>query len=180
MKLQISKALSVEEIEPDDAEGIYAIIDRSREHLRTYLPWVDFNQSARDVADFIAASKQLQAIKNGGNYVIRYEGEIAGVIGLHHIDWSNHHTSIGYWLAGEMQGQGIMTAAVSGLVAYVFDELGLNRVEIRCATDNKKSRAIPERLGFTWEGRIREGEWIYDHYVDHEVYGLLKKEWQKH
>jgi ribosomal-protein-serine acetyltransferase len=40
-----------------------------------------------------------------------------------------------------------------------------------------KSRALPKRLGFTEEGIIREAEWLYDHYEDHVVYGLLKKEY---
>lgn len=56
-----------------------------------------------------------------------------------------------------------------------FREYGLNRMEIRAAVDNRKSRAIPDRLGFTQEGTCRQAEWIVDHYVDHVVYGLLKE-----
>lgn len=64
------------------------------------------------------------------------------------------------------------------MVDYAFNELNLNRVEIRCAVENKKSRAIPERLHFVNEGCIRQAEWLYDHYVDHIVYGMLKEEWK--
>jgi ribosomal-protein-serine acetyltransferase len=63
------------------------------------------------------------------------------------------------------------------LVDYAFNELGLNRLEIRCATENTKSRAIPQRLGFKQEGTIRQAEWLYDHYVDLVVYGILASEW---
>ena len=66
---------------------------------------------------------------------------------------------------------------MKAFVDYAFRELKLNRVEVRCAEENSKSRAIPERLGFVKEGIIREAEWIYDHYVDDVVYGILSREW---
>jgi ribosomal-protein-serine acetyltransferase len=63
-------------------------------------------------------------------------------------------------------------------VNYGLHDLGLNRVEIRAAEFNTRSRAIPERLGFTQEGIIRQAEWLYDYYVDHVVYGMLSEEWK--
>lgn len=72
-----------------------------------------------------------------------------------------------------------MTKACIAFINHAFSELQLNRVEIRCAVGNTKSRAIPERLGFTNEGTIRDGEWLYDHFVNHIVYGILAMEWIK-
>jgi ribosomal-protein-serine acetyltransferase len=72
-----------------------------------------------------------------------------------------------------------MTKACRFLVDYAFAELKLNRVEIRCATGNHKSRAIPERLGFKLEGTVRQAEWLYDHFVDHALYGMLASEWSQ-
>ena len=66
-----------------------------------------------------------------------------------------------------------MTRACRALVAHAFDTLRLQRVEIRVATGNRRSRAIPERLGFREEGILRQVEWLYNHYVDHVVYGRL-------
>jgi ribosomal-protein-serine acetyltransferase len=70
-----------------------------------------------------------------------------------------------------------MTASCGCLLDYAFRNLGMNRVEIRCATGNTRSRAIPERLGFKEEGTVRQAEWLYDHYVDHVVYSMLRDEW---
>lgn len=70
-----------------------------------------------------------------------------------------------------------MTKAAKALTDYAFQELKLNRVDIRAAEGNSKSRAIPERLGFVCEGRIRQAEWLYDRYADHIVYGMLADEW---
>ena len=58
-------------------------------------------------------------------------------------------------------------------------ELQLNRIEIRAAIGNVKSQAIPEKLGFAKEGCVREAEWLYDHYVDHIIYGMLKSDFTK-
>jgi len=64
------------------------------------------------------------------------------------------------------------------MLDHAFGELRLNRVEVFCATDNVKSRAIPERLGFKQEDVIRQAEWLTDHYVDHAVYSILAEEWR--
>jgi ribosomal-protein-serine acetyltransferase len=65
------------------------------------------------------------------------------------------------------------------LVEHAFGELDLNRVVISCATENKKSCAIPERLGFRQEGIQRQAEWLYDRFVDHAVYATLASAWRK-
>jgi ribosomal-protein-serine acetyltransferase len=61
----------------------------------------------------------------------------------------------------------------------VFKELGLNCVELACAVGNARSCAIPERLGFTREGVLRQREWLYDHFVDHVSYSMLAAEWSR-
>ncbi|GAA0361290.1 hypothetical protein GCM10008932_12410 [Alkalibacterium iburiense] len=83
-----------------------------------------------------------------------------------------------YWLGETYQGKGIMSKALEAMIAYGINDLSLNRVEIRVATENYKSRALPERFNFTKEGVIREAEWLYDHYVDHILYLLLADEWK--
>ena len=70
-----------------------------------------------------------------------------------------------------------MTKVVRALMDIGFKEFRLNKIEIRAATENVKSRKIPERLGFTEEGTLRQVQWLYDHFVDHVVYGMLKDEW---
>ncbi len=71
-----------------------------------------------------------------------------------------------------------MTAACRALVDHTLGKLGLNRVTIACATENKKSCAIPKRLGFRREGVVRQAEWLYDRLVDRVVYAALASKWQ--
>ncbi|MNS61051.1 putative ribosomal N-acetyltransferase YdaF [compost metagenome] len=89
----------------------------------------------------------------------------------------NRKASIGYWLGSAYQGKGLMTKSCKALIDYSFAELGLNRIEIRAGVGNQKSRSIPERLGFTEEGVIRQAELNEDRYIDHVVYGILASEW---
>jgi ribosomal-protein-serine acetyltransferase len=49
---------------------------------------------------------------------------------------------------------------------------------MRCAVENKKSRKIPERLGFREEGTIRQAEWLHEHFIDLVIYGMLASEWR--
>ena len=122
--------------------------------------------------------KKQFASNNGFQAGIWYKQNLAGMIGCHGMNFANKSTSIGYWLGEGYQGKGIMTKTTKALVEYLLTELNLNRIEIRCAENNYKSRAIPERLGFTNEGTLRETEWLYDHYVDHVVYGMLARQWK--
>ena len=108
---------------------------------------------------------------------IFYKDQLAGIAGFNTLDWKNKVGTIGYWLGVRFTGKGIMTRVVHALIEYGFNNLELNRLEIRVANNNFKSRAIPEKFKFTLEGHIRQAEWLYDHYVDHAIYGMLAEYW---
>ena len=60
---------------------------------------------------------------------------------------------------------------------FAFDELDVNRVQIKCATENIQSKKIPQKLNFTFEGIERDGELLAGgKFTDIEVYSLLKNE----
>ena len=166
-------------LEERHAEELTNLIDRNREHLRAWLPWVDTTRTVEDLKNFIRGALKQFAQNKGLVAGIWYEGRLAGVIGFDAIDWENRTTEVGYWLGEEHQGKGLVTAACRALVDHAFGELGLNRVVISCATENKKSCAIPERLGFRREGAQRQAEWLYDHFVDHVLYAIVASEWQR-
>lgn len=176
--LRIESSLRLELLDQSHAEELFELIQRNREYLRRWLPWLDSSKYLQNTIDFIKYS-EIQHNENVGLQLgIRYREELAGVIGFHRFDWLNRSVGIGYWLGESYQGKGLITRACGCLLDYAFGSLGLNRIEIRCAVQNSRSRAIPGRLGFREEGIIREAEWLYDHYVDHVVYGILRDEWR--
>lgn len=176
---EIDNEIALKLLERHDAGRLIALIDRQRPYLREFLPWVDEMQFEQDYVPLIEQWLDQFRANAGFQAGILYRGEIVGMIGFHPYDWPNRKTSIGYWLSEEYQGRGIVTRACRTMIDYAFETVGLNRIEIRAASENKKSRAIPERLGFVYEGHERDGEWLYDHFVDHEIYGLLKADWRE-
>jgi ribosomal-protein-serine acetyltransferase len=175
----IDEEISLKLLEVMDAERVFHLTSDSRDYLREWLPWLDGTTTPEDTLSFITMTLRDFAEGKALTTAILYKGEVAGVAGYNSINRSNNTAYIGYWLGIGYHGQGIMTRVAKALTEYAFHELGLNKVEIRAAVRNGKSRAIPERLGFTNEGRIRQAEWLYDHYVDHVVYGILAEEWTK-
>ncbi len=176
--LTIDHDITLRMLQIEDAESLFRLIDQNRRHLREWLPWVDSNATIEDTRMFILSSQEQQTSNLGFQTGIWFRGQIAGVIGFHRIDWQNRNVEIGYWLGADFQGHGIVTKACRRLVDYAFDDYRLNRVQIRCATENQKSCAIIERLGFNREGLIRQAEFLYDHYVDLYVYGMTAAEWK--
>lgn len=143
-------------LETHHADQLSELTDSCRPYLKEWLPWVDGSIGVEDVRAFIEMTKKQFAANNGFQTGIWFKGSFAGVIGFHGMNWSNKSTSIGYWLGDKYQGKGVMTKACQLFIDYAFGELKLNRIEVRCAEGNSKSRAIPERLGFVKEGIIRD------------------------
>ncbi len=111
-------------------------------------------------------------------YRILEHGELQGVVGAHDIDEKEGHAAIGYWLAAEAAGRGLMTRSVRLLLAVLFEDLGLERVEIRCAMGNRPSCAVAERLGFQFEGILRSAQRLQGKFADMRVYSMLAAEWR--
>ena len=159
---------------PQFADEIFNLIDSNRSFLKNWLPWLDSTKSSLDTKAFIEAQLLNFAKGEALHVTAFYQDKIAGVLGFNNIDKTNRVGHIGYWLGENFNGKGIMTKCVSELITIGKDYFGLNRFEMRCAVENKKSRAIPERLGFVNEGIIRQAENVYGKYLDHVVYGLIK------
>jgi ribosomal-protein-serine acetyltransferase len=177
IKISVEADLYLRNLELRDSEDLLLLVEANRPYLREWLPWLDLTRNIDEMIVFVESSIRQQTSAAGFQAGIWCRDELVGIIGYHHLEWANRSTCIGYWLAEGQQRRGIMTKSCRSLVDYAFDEMRLNRVEIRCAVGNMKSRAVPERLGFKPEGTLREAEWLYDHFVDHIVYGMLARDW---
>jgi ribosomal-protein-serine acetyltransferase len=166
------------QFEPGDAETVFAVVDHNREHLRRWLPWVDHSHSPEDIRQFIVRVQAQFEADQGPNTGVWVDGVFAGNVGCHPIDWANRSCSLGYWIDAAQQGKGAITRCCAAMLDYLFDELHLHRVEIRCGIGNTRSCAIPQRLGFTREGLLGEAEWVNGRWVDLVVWGMIEEQWR--
>jgi len=176
--LQIDARTRLRPVRRADAEALFALTDANRAHLREWLPWLDAIRTEKDTEAFVQACVERARQTGAFTGVIEHEGEPCGVAGFNWIDPANRACEIGYWLGTAYVGRGLMTGCCRALIAHAFEVAKLNRVNIPAAVDNLRSRAIPERLGFTQDGVLRDAEWLYDHYVDHALYSLLRRDWR--
>ena len=148
------------------------------QRLRQWLPWPDANRSVLDSRAYVLRVRAQARLGVARSFGLWSADRLVGVAGFVWIDPVNRSAAIGYWLAREAEGQGLMTRAVAALLRHGFRDLKLNRIEIRAGVRNRRSRAIPERLGFRREGTLRQAERLAERTVDHAVYGLLAEEWR--
>lgn len=177
LTIQIDHSIHLELTHDAHAEGLFASVDENRDHISKFLSWVDHMKTVEDARNYIKTCTQLFNEGKEVSFVIIYADKIVGRVGLHHINNLNKSGAIGYWLAEEAVGKGIIINSCKKLIDYGFDVLGLNRIEIKAATQNFKSQAIPEKLNFVKEGILREAEIANNNFLDLILYSILKEEW---
>ena len=173
--IQVSEDIKLIPLSVDDIFKIFNTLNDEREYMREWLPVVDTTQVAEDTGNFVNHVLQTE----DKQYTICYKDKFVGLVGFKDTDMMNKKIEIGYWLSQYVQGKGIMTRSVQKLIDYAFSELGMNRIQIKVAVENRKSRNIPEKLGFQMEGIERDGELLVDNkYTDIVVYSLLRREYK--
>ena len=146
-EIKIDESLSLVIPHLDSAPEIFSLIDKDRDHLKTWLPWVDSTITAEDTRKNISDRIEgFNTHKQASFYGTLNEKFVASV-GF--ISLTDGVGEIGYWLLSDYSGRGLMTTFVKASIDYGFDKLNLNKIVIKCAEGNTKSAAIPRRLGFT-------------------------------
>lgn len=175
--IQAGAGLELRPVCPQDAEIWFAVIERNLARLREWLPWAGQDFTFDTLRRFLTERERDNAERASLTTGIWHEDALIGSIGLHKIDKWHRSTSIGYWLDAAEEGKGLMSRACRAIVSEAFRNYGMHRIEIRCATANLRSSAIPRRLGFSEEGVLREAEWLHDHYADLRVFSMLEQDW---
>lgn len=173
LELKADKDVVLRPLRLKHAAALFALTRANELWLRRWLPWLDTVTKPEHTRAFITRMRELERTGVALTFTVWHREELVGVAGFNWIDRTNRCATMGYWLAEDAAGQGVMVRAVQALVAHAFHALGLHRIEIRAAVRNRASRAIPERLGFRHEGTVRQAEWLYGKAVDHAIYGRL-------
>ena len=141
-----------------DALALQQAVTESREHLRPWMPFYNEHQTVEASRDWIIhtmAQWLLREVISLSMWDVADPDCYLGGIGIHPHDWDIGSFEIGYWLRASAEGHGYVTEAARLLTDFCFTELHANRVAIRCDERNLRSAAVPRRLGFTQEARLR-------------------------
>lgn len=160
------------------ASQLFDVVNNNREHLSEFLPWVDNMQTVENFRQYLKNCERLYLEKKEVSFIILLNENPVGRIGLHHLNLQNKIGSIGYWLDKKVEGKGIITRSCIKLIDFGFQNLNLNRIEIKASVKNFKSQAIPNRLNFKKEGILRQAELVNNEFIDLFIYSLLKNEWK--
>ena len=161
-----------------NAATLFQLVEKNREHLRAWLPWLDETTSIQDEIEFIHGQLIRHQKTDGSLFLIWYQGRtIVGTLSVNQVDHGNQTGWIGYWLDRGHTGKGIMTRSVGAIVDVLLVSCGFNRVVIEIGVGNSASMAIPLRLGFREEGKSVERQWMYDRWVDSLQYAITAREW---
>jgi ribosomal-protein-serine acetyltransferase len=160
----------------EHASALAALVRQDIGQLRAYLPALVPLASAAAAATHLQAMVERAAAGGFFEWHLFTGATLCGSVRLKDIDPADRKAQIGYFVGSGFTGKGIATAAAAAVLAHGFDRLGLNRVELRCASDNVASMRVAARLGFVHEGTLRQNEYLHGRFVDHHVHGLLAAE----
>lgn len=173
-RIDLGSGTSLRKLAPEDAETVFATVDRERDRLRPWLDWVDGTREAGDVRTFI--ERTLATDGREYAYGIWADDRFAGVIGLH-TDPDHRSAMIGYWIDADHEGRGLVTGAARALTDLAFRRLSMHRVWLTADPENTRSCAVAERLGFVREGVRREDTLHDGRFGDTAIYAILDREW---
>lgn len=139
-----------------DGRVLFESAEASRNELNPWMPWSE-KQTLEDAELYARRAHAEFILRESLGFVIfrKLDGAHVGNTGLHRFDWDVPRFEIGYWCRTSMTGNGYITEATTTLERFAFDMLKAKRVEIRVDDRNEKSWRIPERLGYTLEGVLR-------------------------
>lgn len=170
--------LLLRQIRSADAEALFAIFsDEKVMEFYGSTPHRALDESREEIRDALAHYAKRESLRWA--ITLRGEDTFLGSCTLFHFDEGFHRGEIGYELHRDLWGQGITSEAVSAVLAYSFSELALHRVEALIDIANERSKGLLLKLGFTYEGYLRQRYYLDGHFEDEHYFGLLRHEWQR-
>ncbi len=144
-----------------------------------FMPW-SAPASVEESRELIAELSRRAELNLSCDFAIRRKEDMLfmGVISLADINFRYAHAEIGYWLARNFWGNGYMYEAQVLIMNFALDELGLHRLTARISPRNKRSIKTIERLGFKFEGTMRDEAFWKGEFHTHNLYSFLSTDYR--
>lgn len=108
---------------------------------------------------------------------IEYNGEVIGSIGVHQLaDIYSKSAEMGYWIAEEHWGKGIVPLAVKEMLKYGFETFDIERIFARTSHANLASQQVLKKAGFVFEAKLKATIFKNGEYFDELIFGFRKNQ----
>ena len=168
--------LMLRPVEPEDAERIVPLAgDWEVARFTTNIP---HPLSPRDASDFMTGARSAMA--EGSALVLSLiEKRMGDLIGLIGVTWDGERKrgEVGYWLGRVHWNQGFVSEALSDLLTFLFETVGLERLVAFVCVENKASRRVLEKSGFTWTGCVEQPAPARGRSVTMDEFILPREDW---
>ena len=169
--------VELRQLKKSDARKLQALLIKDRAWLS---PWEATTPGIRypvDARDLVRNLLYQQRKGTGLAFIIEVDGALAGQINVANILYGSvSSATVGYWIGKDFAGRGAMPIAVALTIDYLFDELGLHRVEIDIRPENEASLRVVEKLNLREEGLKERFIHIDGQWRDHRVFAVTSEE----
>lgn len=178
MYLKVNEQIELRQIELQDAEIYWQLVNKNRSLIRKHFNWVDDFTQVEQSHSFIEKSiLQIESLK-GITWVILYNKTIIGSILLYNWQHDINKMTLGFWLDADQHKKGIMKACMHTVLNYAFDDIQVNKIDMLFSVNNENSRRLAEIFGFKLEGLLRKNYFLNGSLIDQYTAGLLRAEHQ--
>jgi len=187
LPILFTERLIIRPLSINDAQDMY---DYSyRDNVGPRAGWKPHQSIADSEAVIRSMINQTMTDTNIGIFALEYREnkKMIGTIGVHRYDKTNLSAEVGYVLHPDYWGKGLMVEALTKVIMWLFDQMGLYRIECSHFDFNFQSKRVIEKCGFTFEGISRKKIVLSDgSRADLYNYAILRDEylnkqlpWQK-
>ena len=171
-----TERLVLRKLTPQDDEDVFEYA--SDDEVTQYMTW-NTHKSIDDARGFISFTLGRYERDEAGEWgiVLKETSKLIGAMGFPWCDMKNKRAEIGYVLSRRFWGQGIMPEAVSRVLKFAFEEMGLNRIECCHFLPNEKSGRVMQKVGMSFEGIAREKFFVKERYWGVKQYAILRSDW---
>lgn len=172
-----TERLVLRRLQIEDAPALFSIYS-DEESMRYF--GIKPHETLSDTEALIRKLETLYASRRCIRWGVAFKDNdtLIGTCSLHHFDEGYHCVQTGYDLNRTLWGKGIMTEAMVAVLNFGFTDLGLHRIEAIIEIENERSRKLLLKLGFIYEGNLRQRYFRRGFFEDEHYFGLLEDEWR--
>ena len=169
-----TKRLLLRKYRLSDAEEMfenYANDDR----VTKYLSWKPYNK-VEDTISFLEMSIKDYEKMSTYHWAIEFEDKMIGSISVMSVDNLRNNCEVGYCIGYNFWNKGITSEALAAVIEFLFNEVGMHRIQAKHDVENPSSGEVMKKCGMTYEGKFKEYYLRHDGtYSDALVYGIINK-----